>query len=173
MVIGRILRWPPGFHTLPPCTHPHIPQDCELDEFYSHDKVCHKELTLRGGDYLGGPDPILQALEKQSVLWLVAEGAARETFSSWPGGKQISMVWTGHGRVQPLGPESSPWLTTRRTMGTSVLKVQRTRLCQQPVCSEEVPEPQMRLSAAPARTSFSFVKHQAKSTVVRYCTFDL
>lgn len=107
MVIGRILRWPPGFHTLPPYTHPSIPQDCELDEFYSHDKVCHKESTLRGGDYLGGPDPIIQALEKQSVLWLVAEGAARETCSSWPEGKQISMVWTGRGRVQPLGPESS------------------------------------------------------------------
>lgn len=92
-VIGMILRRLPGFYTLPLCIHPHIPQDCELDEFYSHDQVSHDTIDFKKKRLSGWAWPNhMSPWKAESVLWLVADGAARETGSSWPGRKQISTV---------------------------------------------------------------------------------
>ena len=44
----------------------------------------------------------------------------------------------------PVGAESGPWLTASRQMGTSVLQLQGSEFCQQPLCFDEDPKLQMR-----------------------------
>lgn len=62
-IVGRILRWHTGFHSLPPCTLPHDPRTVHLMGFTPMIRLCHKTyLTWRKEDDLGGPDLITWAL---------------------------------------------------------------------------------------------------------------
>jgi len=115
-VVGRILRWHPGSHTLLPCMHL-ITRTVNLMNCTSMIRLCHKtQLTLRKGDDPGGSDLITWALFKvESFLWLL-EGAVSATCSSWPGEKQISMLWTGNGMVQHLQSWNQSLVDISRTI---------------------------------------------------------